>query len=597
MYVKRMRVEGFSSFADSEWISLVRGINMIVGENNSGKSAILKAIAPVVEINKHRNEDRFFGGSLPDQVISLELAFTTSEFRQRLAQCNKSVQVTGDGATTLAQKQIENIFNKDQEIVLKCESRNGNTLSTKEPILQEMIELSQFCIYRLQMESGNLTVGNSGIGQSDTLIDAFIDYDSSAFFNFSAQRLNIARTPYSREVKLNSNASNLPAFLAYVSGNLPQQMREIESRVQEVMPSVQQITVDPTLNGYEILIWTSKNNNQRELAFSLDSCGTVVAQVIAIFSAVVTSKNNIFVVDEINSFLHPLATKKLMTILSTSYSSNQYIISSHSSDAISHPSVEQMVIVERDGYESAVKIIEPKNFIKVSSALRSLGISMGDVLGADGIIWVEGPTEEIAFTNLYQREIGPLPEGVRLSSVAATGDFERRRTSHKSVVGLYQRVTRSVAPMVVNQRFLLDRERLSDDEVAKSEQSTDRHLRFLPRRCLECYVLDPTSIAAVLSDELDEDIGADQITQEIASLALDVTFGAKTLFKGDITAEDWLKKVDAAKLLGRLFTNISEARLEFKKTHHTPLLLSKLPSERVKPLVDILATLVTEVAP
>lgn len=597
MYVKRMRVEGFSSFADSEWISLVRGINMIVGENNSGKSAILKAIAPVVEINKHRNEDRFFGGSLPDQVISLELAFTTSEFRQRLAQCNKSVQVTGDGATTLAQKQIENIFNKDQEIVLKCESRNGNTLSTKEPILQEMIELSQFCIYRLQMESGNLTVGNSGIGQSDTLIDAFIDYDSSAFFNFSAQRLNIARTPYSREVKLNSNASNLPAFLAYVSGNLPQQMREIESRVQEVMPSVQQITVDPTLNGYEILIWTSKNNNQRELAFSLDSCGTGVAQVIAIFSAVVTSKNNIFVVDEINSFLHPLATKKLMTILSTSYSSNQYIISSHSSDAISHPSVEQMVIVERDGYESAVKIIEPKNFIKVSSALRSLGISMGDVLGADGIIWVEGPTEEIAFTNLYQREIGPLPEGVRLSSVAATGDFERRRTSHKSVVGLYQRVTRSVAPMVVNQRFLLDRERLSDDEVAKSEQSTDRHLRFLPRRCLECYVLDPTSIAAVLSDELDEDIGADQITQEIASLALDVTFGAKTLFKGDITAEDWLKKVDAAKLLGRLFTNISEARLEFKKTHHTPLLLSKLPSERVKPLVDILATLVTEVAP
>lgn len=465
---------------------------MIVGENNSGKSAILKAIAPVVEINKHRNEDRFFEGSLPDQVISLELAFTTSEFRQRLAQCNKSVQVTGNGATTLAQKQIENIFNKYQEIVLKCESRNGNNLSTREPILQEMIELSQFCTYRLQMESGNLTVGNSGMGQSDTLIDAFIDYDSSAFFNFSAQRLNIARTPYSREVKLNSNASNLPAFLAYVSGNLPQQMREIESRVQEVMPSVQQITVDPTSNGYEILIWTRKNNNQRELAFSLDSCGTGVSQVIAIFSAVVTSKNNIFVVDEINSFLHPLATKKLITILSASYSSNQYIISSHSSDAISHPSVEQMVIVERDGYESTVKIIEPKNFIKVSSALRSLGISMGDVLGADGIIWVEGPTEEIAFTNLYQREIGPLPDGVRLSSVAATGDFERRRTSRKSVVGLYQRVTRSVAPMVVNQRFLLDRERLSDDEVAKSEQSTDRHLRFLPRRCLECYVLDPT---------------------------------------------------------------------------------------------------------
>lgn len=101
----------------------------------------------------------------------------------------------------------------------------------------------------------------------------------------------------------------------------------------------------------------------------------------------------------------------------------------------------------------------------------------------------------------------------------------------------------------------------------------------------------------MLSDELDEDIGPDQITQEIASLALDGTFGAKTLFKGDITAEDWLKKVDAAKLLGCLFTNISEARLEFKKTHHTPLLLSKLPPERVKPLVDILATLVTEVAP
>ena len=570
---------------------------MIVGENNSGKSAILKAVAPIVEINKHRNEDRFLDGNLPDQVISLELASTTSEFQQRLAQCNIAVQITGDGATVAAQNAIAEILTTDQEIVLKCESRNGSQLTTREPILGDMIQLNQPTIHTVRLQAGNLTVQNAGSGQSDTLINAFIHDNSSAFFNFSAQRLNIARTAFSRQVKLNSDASNLPAFLAYVSGNFPQQMREIESRVREVMPSVQQITVDPSINGYEVVIWTSQNNNQRELAFSLDACGTGVAQVIAIFSAVVTSNNNIVVVDEINSFLHPLATKKLIGILATSYSSNQYILSSHSSDAISHPSVEQMVIVERGGYESSVKIIEPNDLIKVSSALRSLGISMGDVLGADGILWVEGPTEEIAFTNLYQQEIGPLPEGVRLSSVAATGDFSRRGASHKSVVDLYQRVTRSVAPMAVNQRFLLDRERLSDDSVAQSEQATDHRLRFLPRRCLECYVLDPTSIAAVLSDELEQDIGPDQIANEIAALALDVTFGAKTVFKGDITAEDWLKKIDAAKLLERLFITISEARLEFRKTHHTPLLLSKLPPDNIKPLVDILKTLVAEVEP
>lgn len=594
MYVSQIRIQGFSSFSDSGWIPLVPGLNMVIGANNSGKSAFLQALSPLCPLNKHRDEVRFLEGNLLPQIISLDLSTTTDEFRQRLAQCNIAV-TPGNGPTVAAADDLIKLFSKNREMPLKVESRDGSQIFSRCPTFEHHLEGNNPYSHNISLQSGELFIQNVSTGLEDTIISAYTHENSSAFFNFAAQRLNIARVGFSRQNKLSFDAANLPGVLAFLSGNSPHKMREIESRVREVIPSVAQITVDPTSNGYEVLVWPHMSIPRRELAFSLDNCGTGVSQVIAIFTAIITSENNIIVVDEINSFLHPEATKRLIGILASEYVTNQYIISSHSSDAISHPSVDQMIIVEREKFDSKVRVIPERDLSQISGALRSLGISMSDVLGADGILWVEGVTEEIAFTNLYQKEVGNLPDGVRLSAVASTGDFVKRGASKKSVVELYRRVTTSVAPMSLGQRFLLDRERLGDDAVHKMEIETDNRLRFLPRRCLECYAIDPEVISGVLSDELGEDFTSEQVIVLISTLANDRSLGGASFFDGDLTNEDWLKRVDGATLLKLLFEQISETRLEFRKTHHTPIILSRISAEKLAPLSALLKQCVGEI--
>ncbi|KUG03073.1 chromosome partition protein smc [hydrocarbon metagenome] len=69
MYLKRMDIKGFKTFADSTEVLLQPGINMIVGPNGCGKSNIVDAIrwclgeSNVRNLRGHRGEDVIFNGT------------------------------------------------------------------------------------------------------------------------------------------------------------------------------------------------------------------------------------------------------------------------------------------------------------------------------------------------------------------------------------------------------------------------------------------------------------------------------------------------------------------------------------------------------
>ncbi|MFM9975451.1 MAG: AAA family ATPase, partial [Beijerinckiaceae bacterium] len=41
MYIKRLKIKNYKGFNESDWIEFGPGFNVIVGQNNSGKSALL----------------------------------------------------------------------------------------------------------------------------------------------------------------------------------------------------------------------------------------------------------------------------------------------------------------------------------------------------------------------------------------------------------------------------------------------------------------------------------------------------------------------------------------------------------------------------
>lgn len=85
MWIRRIRLRNYSSFDDSDWIDLSRGLNVVIGQNNSGKSALLAAVSSILPDKPHRNLERFLPADLGRPSVEIEAQTTTGEIRRRLS--------------------------------------------------------------------------------------------------------------------------------------------------------------------------------------------------------------------------------------------------------------------------------------------------------------------------------------------------------------------------------------------------------------------------------------------------------------------------------------------------------------------------------
>lgn len=591
MHIEQFRLANYSSFADTDWIKLAPRLNVVVGLNNSGKSALLAALTSTLPAIQHRNDHQYLAGDLKPAAAELDLSTSTAELRHRLIETGMTVRTPSSGPRTDDQQSLRNLLESDLALTLKTQSAGGGSLGFRTPTFADHVNLDSPQVMNVRMSGGRILLENAGAGNDDTVVQLFTSGENPSFFYFTAQRFNVASTGFAVEKRLRSDATNLPAVLAYLSGNYPGTFREIEDRVREIIPSMGAITVSTEENNFKILVWPTSGPDVRELAFDLANSGTGVSQAIAILTAVVMSAPSVIVIDEINSYLHPAATKQLLQILTTFYPKHQYIVSTHSSDVMSFPNIDRLLMVEKSNFTSSIRTVSRDNLADVRSAFRHLGISMTDVLGADRIVWVEGATEELVFPDLLRRAGVEIDGSIRFAGVAATGDFTKRGSSKKAVINLYAAATSAVAPLVEGASFLLDRETLSDEAVEQILRQTDKRLVLLRRRCLECYAINPSAIATLINSEIqDLSLDAAKVEEEIARLAPDRAFGAASKWTGSVHDGAWLKRVDAPKLLANVFGSLTKNRLGFQKTIHTPRIIAATPIEELKEVVASIRT-------
>ncbi len=55
MYIYKFKIFNYKSFQDSGWLEFQPGINIIVGTNNSGKTALLESLGLEFKDNPYRN--------------------------------------------------------------------------------------------------------------------------------------------------------------------------------------------------------------------------------------------------------------------------------------------------------------------------------------------------------------------------------------------------------------------------------------------------------------------------------------------------------------------------------------------------------------
>jgi predicted ATPase len=571
--ITRLRLQNYKSYRDSGYIELSPNFTVVIGKNNSGKSALLQGLRFTDAGTKpHRSPliDREVTLN-PTSIFDADVQLDWHEIEKISGQSGiRTIALPVDRNET---DKIPDLHGNWRQLVPKSPIKIGltwpigqaNALAFGWPSHGQFPDLphNQRLAMHINLDAVSREWRFSGLFSNDeNLANIATNGLKRKIFVFDAERLNIDISSPASGQMLSPNAANLPTLLHEMQAN-PHLWQKFNNHVKDVFPQITAVTTPPANEGGNFLticLWQVETESERDdLAVRLREAGTGVGQVLAILYVAMTRQGNVIAIDEPNSFLHPGAARKLIEILKV-YDQNQYIIATHSADLITaiRPEILHQVTWDAKSAESNVRRVDQSNMDDVAELLSDLGVRLSDIFGVDRIVWVEGQTEAACFPILAAKCDPPPPPGTVFVPVRATGDFDARSLDGKQVWDIYKRLTERVAlvPPVVG--FSFDREKRTAQQINDLQKLSGGLATFLPRTLLENHFIHAGAIHHAIASEVESRAldgpvpTVEEVDQAIAEIAAEDALRSSDLEWHD--DRNWLEQCHGAKLLERIFS-------------------------------------------
>ncbi len=299
--------------------------------------------------------------------------------------------------------------------------------------------------------------------------------------------------------ELSNNGSNLATYLATLNLNKRSRFRAIEKFVCDVFPEFESVNT-PT-EGNNVRITLTLRGSEHHVP--LGQTGSGVEQLLALASLVEASPPDSTVyLDEPHSFLHPSAERSFVEFLN-SQTGKIIVVSTHSSVFINSVEPERITLLAAPG--NGFEASRVRGNADVHTLLRDLGYTTSDLLLYDRFLFGEGPTEPeilptlLSATGRFAEKEVAATAFMHVEGVPENVDAQQKR------IRLYERVLANIAVTQIPRMYLFDGDRTSADQnrlVATADESGTRVLiQFLKRSEIENYLLVPEAIAAAIMEE------------------------------------------------------------------------------------------------
>ncbi len=402
-------VKGLRSFVDVN-LALDRRLNVIVGENNVGKSSFLGAIGLVKALPTGPLPETYWPDGKWSGPLSLSLSVRLNKLE--LATIGEKLRFPeSKGALSGAalQEKIGNLFSIQIEwerphfvpkFEMKFTRADGRDAATVSPSMGNEYVLSE----------GLLTLGSGVYGQIVKLLNE--QYVSFPEFR---QRPQSSAT----EVLQSTEGIHIASVLFLLRNGTRQQVTRF-NRVKALFGSIfpgLRLEVTKSPGSPPALVIERKAGRHR---IPLDSVGAGIAEMVIMLAHIAAESSKVFAVDEPELHLHPHSQRLLSGILRESSQNNQFMVVSHSPHFVDSRNLSSVAIVRQESGRSSVVRLD-ENYLDAYETVaisKNLGVEEKEFLFSRRVFLVEGPTENGAMPVLAKKVRRGFDEhGVSMISV------------------------------------------------------------------------------------------------------------------------------------------------------------------------------------
>lgn len=384
MYELAIKVKNYKCFKDETGFDCFRRVNLIIGRNNAGKSSLLDLIEIVVSgkydfvrstWRDNENPVIIFESIITEDVVNQVFSSSTSGGR-----IPGSHRIYGQSYIGKTIKWSKNNNERNNSTLLECDD-SGIT-----PPLTSLTDHAKVLSNKMP-----------------------VHLEGKIFRRLFAERDIVPEVSAPTHIVINNNGSGLTnAIQNYINkSNLPSEL--VESSMLNALNSIfahDAKFTDIVCQLHDNNLWEIYLEEEFKGRIALSQSGSGLKTVMSVLACLILVPNiekkplsdYIFGFEELENNIHPALLRRLNDYIYHSATENDfsYVLTTHSNVLIDQFSKQvDAQIIHVTHKDSVATCTTANTYIDNNGILDDLDVRASDLLQANGIIWVEGPSDRI----------------------------------------------------------------------------------------------------------------------------------------------------------------------------------------------------------